>query len=243
MSKLLPFRSPIPSREHREPRLVEIHDDAADEVFEALSSKTARTIFSTLHDEPATSSDLADAAGTSLQNVRYHLDKLADAGLVEVVETWYSEQGREMKVYAPTNSSLVVMSGEGPPEATLRNLLKTLIGGIGVLAIISLLFDRTVALLSRKRGGGGAVVEPTPRVKTVILNRTETNETGTTPTPHETVSPVSPKPTPAAGMEDGVIIDILGMGVSPGIIFFIGGLFILLLALIWHYHRMPNFTW
>jgi len=242
MSKLLPFRSPIPSQGYREPRLVGIDDDAADEVFEALSSKTTRTIFTALHDEPAPASDLAEVADTSLQNVRYHLDKLADAGLVEGVETWYSEQGREMKIYAPTNSSLVMVSGEDPPEATLRDLVETFVGGIGILAIVSLLFDRVLALLSGQRGdGGGGVVEPTPRVETVILNRTAANQ-ATTASPNETMTPPSPEPTPATGVGDSIFINSLGVDATPGAIFFIGGLFVLVLAVAWYYHRLPRFA-
>lgn len=144
MGRLLPIRTPVSSRPDREPRLVEIDDDAADEVFETLSSKTARTIFSTLHETPATASDLAEAADTSLQNVRYHLDKLAEAELIEITDTWYSDRGREMKVYEPANTALVMMSGDGPPEMTLRSLLENLISGIGILAIASVVFDWVV---------------------------------------------------------------------------------------------------
>lgn len=213
MGRLLPIRSSVSPRPDREPRLVAIDDDAADEVFEALSSKTARTIFSTLHETPATASDLAEAADTSLQNVRYHLDKLDETDLIEITDTWYSERGREMKVYEPANTSLVMVSGDGPPETTLRSLLENLVGAIGILAIASVVFDWVAN-------------RPAPTDEPVV----ETSLNATTSTP-------------AAGMDSGnVMIEILGFGIPPGAIFFIGGLFVLLIAVGWHNLRTTRFA-
>lgn len=263
MSRLLPIRTPITSNQDHAPRLVEIDDDAADEVFEALSSKTARTIFSFLHTEPATASDLAEVADTSLQNIRYHLVKLTEAGLVEIVDTWYSDRGREMKVYAPANTSLVVLSGSGPAEMTLRNVLSNLIGGIGVLGLASLLFDGLVNGLSTPSTGGtsanvnytsnasptlsptpkaaadgGGIVTPTPTgttavERTVVQERTVVVEVSRTQ--NETATATT---TPVGGVEGGgAALDLFGVAVPPGAIFFVGGLFVLLLVLGWVYYR------
>lgn len=54
---------------------------------------------------------MADRVGTSLQNAAYHLDRLLDAGLVTVIETWYSAKGKEMDVYAPATEPLVLFVG------------------------------------------------------------------------------------------------------------------------------------
>jgi hypothetical protein len=64
MSSILPLRSSSEPDGDREPRLVDLDEDTAEEVFEALSSATARTMFMRLHKSPATSSDLAEAADT-----------------------------------------------------------------------------------------------------------------------------------------------------------------------------------
>jgi len=119
MSSLFPIRRSVDLEDGREPRLVELDEEIADEVFEALSSTTTRRIFSQLHDEPHTASELSDLTGTSVQNVQYHLGKLQDADLVEVVDTWFSERGTEMKVYAPSDESLVVFAG-GEERGRLR---------------------------------------------------------------------------------------------------------------------------
>ncbi|MFD1599422.1 ArsR/SmtB family transcription factor [Halobellus rarus] len=93
-------------------RVLPLDDDEAARLINCLAADTARSTLAALQDDPATASELADAVGTSLQNVRHHLDNLREAGLVRVVGNRYSVKGREMKVYAPTRDSLVVCVGD-----------------------------------------------------------------------------------------------------------------------------------
>ncbi len=137
MARLFPLRSDTPSSEGQ-PRVVGLEDEDADAVFGALSSSTAREIYSTLADEPGTPSDIAEAVDSSIQNVRYHLEKLEDAGLVEVVDTWYSSRGNEMSVYATADGPLIVTSDEST-ASKLRTALSRFLGGVGALAAGSLL--------------------------------------------------------------------------------------------------------
>ncbi|PSQ63450.1 MAG: hypothetical protein BRD21_02575 [Halobacteriales archaeon SW_8_66_22] len=132
MSSIFPLRENIPLDDEREPRLVDLDEETADEVFTALSSGTTRTIFLELHRAPQTASDLSDVTETSVQNVQYHLEKLLDADLIDVVDTWYSERGSEMKVYAPQDESLVLFAGRDK-QGTLRSLLNRVVGVLGVL--------------------------------------------------------------------------------------------------------------
>jgi len=129
---IFPLRSE-PDVDDREPKLVDLSEADADEVFDALGSATARSLLLELHDEPRPASDLAEAVDTSVQNVQYHLTKLEAADLVESVDTWYSESGSEMTVYAPADESLVLFAGE-EPESSLRRLLARLVGVVGLLA-------------------------------------------------------------------------------------------------------------
>ena len=85
--------------------------DEAGAVIDALASGTARSILGALYEEPRPASEIATAVETSTQNVNYHLGKLHEAGLVEVVDTWYSSKGAEMDVYAPTADPLCVFVG------------------------------------------------------------------------------------------------------------------------------------
>lgn len=104
---LLP-RHPEVAFEPREEYTLQITDDAAGSVFDALAVDTRREILRHLYREPMAASQLASQVDTSVQNVSHHLRKLEEANLVTVVDTWYSSRGREMSVYAPASRELVV---------------------------------------------------------------------------------------------------------------------------------------
>jgi DNA-binding transcriptional ArsR family regulator len=154
MARLLPIQSETEVPDAG-PRVVDLEGEDADAVFSALSSDTARNIYRALQEEPHTPSEIAEAADTSIQNVRYHLDNLEDAGLIEVVDTWYSSRGNEMSVYAPTSDALVLASGE-EQTSRLKTALSRLVSGIVVLALASLAFQRAAkSFVGGKIGLGG----------------------------------------------------------------------------------------
>jgi DNA-binding transcriptional ArsR family regulator len=136
MSGLLPSEPDTSAASEADPRVVGLDDDEAGEVLAALSSETARRLLAALHDDPDSASGVADRAGTSLQNAQYHLGRMRDAGLVEVVDTIYSEKGREMKVYAPADRPLVMFAGgeSADERGGLRDRLRGILGAVGVLA-------------------------------------------------------------------------------------------------------------
>ena len=180
MSTIFPLREKVSLDDGREPRLVDLEDDVADEVFQALSSGTTRQIFSALHETPQTASDLADVTDTSVQNAQYHLEKLVDADLVNVVDTWYSERGTEMKVYAPTDEALVLFAGRDK-QSSLRSLLKRVVGALAMLLPVS----GAVAWLARQ-------LEPTAQP-------TAPNSGGGESAPDPAVAPDGGTPTPSDG--------------------------------------------
>lgn len=137
---VFPLRSAVES-EAGEPRVLDIEAEDADAVFGALSSETAREVYGAVADEPRTASDLADALDSSIQNVRYHLDNLQDAGLVEVVDTWYSSRGSEMKVYGRSDGPIVLFAGDEESGADVRSALQTLVGGTAILGFIGVLIN------------------------------------------------------------------------------------------------------
>ena len=95
-------------------RTVAIDADGAGELFDALSSATAREILTALYERPRTASAVADAVDTSVQNVHHHFDQLREADLIAVTGTRRSAQGREMKVHAPAADGLVLFAGAEP---------------------------------------------------------------------------------------------------------------------------------
>lgn len=154
MSSIFPIRETVSLDTEREPRLVDLDEETADEVFEALASRTTRKIFLGLHETPQTASDLAKETDTTVQNAQYHLGKLVDAELIEVVDTWYSERGSEMKVYAPKDESLVLFAGRDK-QHSLRRLLNRVVGVFGMLVPSSAL----VGLAAHWRNTTGAVAD------------------------------------------------------------------------------------
>lgn len=138
-------------------RVCWLDDDDADALIGSLSSDTARSLLSALHDEPHTASELADAADTSVQNVRHHLGNLREAGLVTDGGTRYSVKGREMTVYEPTSERLVVAVGSDEDRSSFLDSLRGLFGVLGLLGLASLLvqwaFETGTAL-------GGPAVGP-----------------------------------------------------------------------------------
>nr|WP_049916931.1 winged helix-turn-helix domain-containing protein [Halogeometricum pallidum] len=163
MADILPSRFDA-SSDDKEPRVVGLDGEETSEVLSAISSETARTVLSSLHEEPATPSEMADRVDTSIQNAQYHLGRLEDAGLIEPGGTAYSEKGREMTVYAPADRALVVVAGKEEDASGLRSVLSRLLGGLGVVALGSVVVDRltrtaagpTVSLAGEADEGGAA---------------------------------------------------------------------------------------
>ncbi|GAB7093007.1 helix-turn-helix domain-containing protein [Halolamina litorea] len=149
MSGLLPSESDgVAANEASDeggPRLLWLDDEEVEPLIGSLSSDTARSLLTALHEEPRTASELADTVDTSLQNARHHLGNLQDADLVEVAETRYSVKGREMKVYAPVDDSLVVCVGNEAERSGLLDSLRRYIGAGAAVAVGALLVHATVA--------------------------------------------------------------------------------------------------
>lgn len=95
---------------------------------------------------PATPSELSDRTDESLQTVSYHLGKLEDAGLIHVADTRYSNQGREMAIYAPPDDPVLVFVGTEERKRGFLSLFKRVFGAV------VLLLAATVYVMSRTFG-------------------------------------------------------------------------------------------
>lgn len=142
---------------HDDAEVVGVDSDAADDLISALGSETARTVLTTIHDDPASPSELADRLDMSIQRVHYHVQNLLDADLVEAVDTTRADGGNEMTVYGPTERPVVVFAGTDE-RSDLRSMLSGLLSAFGILTVASLLVQQVLgdgvdALLG---GGGGA---------------------------------------------------------------------------------------
>lgn len=126
--------------EGEEARVIGVDSEDADDLIGALSSDTAREILAELHDEPATPSEVAERADTTVQNARYHLENLSDAGLIDVDGTRYSEKGREMDVYSPAEP-LVMFVGTEEKSTTVRDALTRFLGTVGVIGVAAVFVE------------------------------------------------------------------------------------------------------
>lgn len=130
-----------PSNDDVPLRVVEMDDDDAVEIFETLGSETTYLVYKQLHEEPQLPRELASTLDSSIQNVHYHLNKLEDAELIEPVETWHSQNGVEMKVYAPVHHPLVLSFASADDQRELRSLLTHTFGMLGIVGFMSLLAE------------------------------------------------------------------------------------------------------
>lgn len=105
---LFPHRPPV-DRPDPETRVVTLDTEEAATLCRSLGSEMATSILARLFEEPMTASDVADHVDTSLQNAHYHLERLEEAGLIDVVDTWYSSRGVEMNVYAAMYEEFVIV--------------------------------------------------------------------------------------------------------------------------------------
>jgi len=262
MARLFPFRSET-TTEEGQPRVVDLEGEDADAVFSALSSTTARQIYARLDEDPGTPSDIADAIDSSIQNVRYHLDNLEDAGLVAVVDTWYSSRGNEMSVYATTDGPLIVTSDKSR-AAKLKEALSRFIGGIGALAGGSLLVQYALTRWlgptgstggesrpEEPAGNGTAPAETTGTggadngssgggdIGIATVNESDQASNGdaasdmAADTGNEAVQNASDGATDAA--------DVVVGAVPPGLLFFLGGLVVLLAVVLYWYWYRPTY--
>jgi len=204
---LLPSKPDTTAAEDAEPRVVGVESDDADDLLSALSSETARRLLGELHESPAPPAELADRVDTSLQNAQYHLENLEDAGAVEVVDTAYSQKGREMDVYAPADQPLVIFAGDQEESTSIRTALSRLLGAVGLLAVVSLVVGALADGGLPALGGTGDAASD-----------------GAAAAAH------TPTPVGAPAASTGVV-----EGLGPGAFFFLGGAAVLVGAVaVWY---------
>ncbi|MDV4342884.1 helix-turn-helix transcriptional regulator [Methanoculleus sp. YWC-01] len=135
--------------------VVQPGDERAQKIARAMASQTANAIIQAFGGGPLTSSEVARQMKIPITTASYHIENLLDAGLLEVMETRWSEKGREVKVYGLANQVLIIAS----PASDLRSVLQkyTMLFGVIVLASLGL-WAILPAVLPPSWG-----VEPAPR--------------------------------------------------------------------------------
>ncbi len=117
--------------------VLEPGDERAKKIGKAMASETASDLLSTLSEDELTLSELSERLGQPITTLKYQIENLLDAGLVDIVRTRYSEKGRVVKVYG-VRQQVVIMS---PGKGNLRDLLLryTSLFGLMICATLVLL--------------------------------------------------------------------------------------------------------
>lgn len=145
MSQILPKKG-SQEIEVSDPKVIDLGSDEAEIVLDSLSSKTTRDVFMTVYEEPSAKSEIADKIDNSIQNTKYHIDKLEEASLIESKRTDYSEKGNEMDVYGPTNEAVILLASDEETKSRIRKNMKPLAATVAVGAGISAGLSRFVGM-------------------------------------------------------------------------------------------------
>jgi DNA-binding transcriptional ArsR family regulator len=94
-------------------------DERAQKIAKAISSQTANDILHLLGDGSKSATDITEVLSLPMGTVKYHIDNLLEAGLIEISETRYSVKGREVKIYQLRDQLLIV----APRVKNIRSLL------------------------------------------------------------------------------------------------------------------------
>ncbi|WP_276271126.1 ArsR/SmtB family transcription factor [Haloarcula litorea] len=143
------------------PRVLDVDEQDTDEVLDALASDTGRELYRALFDQPGTASEIADRCDTSVQNVHYHVSNLEAAGLIEPIDTVYSEKGNEMTVYGPASDPLVFV-GNHDLRPRVQQSISDVVAGLGILGVASLLVQWGAEQLARPALDSGALGPASP---------------------------------------------------------------------------------
>lgn len=99
--------------EEQEAKTVRLLSEEGIRIIEALGCDTARNILTEIRKKPAAKSDIAENLNLSLQTVKYHMDRLHEAGVIRVAGTHYSVNGKEMDIYTTDGHPLILVSEDG----------------------------------------------------------------------------------------------------------------------------------
>ena len=233
--------------------ILEPGDERAQKISKAMGSQTASDILQLLAEHPKSLTEITERLAIPLTTAKYHTENLLEAGLISVAETRYSVKGREIKIYSLTNQLLIV----APRTSNVRSLLLKyatlfciIILGTLALSLASPVLENAghsmnaPAALQANRETGiittQAVSECCLPNATLIPEITAAGSKGvndlgtanltTTPSPLATLAPTMPVTPAPAPVGTGAPA---AAGLDPVLAFFLGGLLVILVLVIY----------
>ncbi len=125
-------------------------DEKIRSIGELLTNDSSREILQLLFKEEMTATQLAQKTETSLQLVKYHLNKMQDMGVVKVSKIEKNIKAQDMKYYKATKFAIVILPSAVSDKAKESKLLlrsfRTIYRfvGIGVAAVASWFATKTL---------------------------------------------------------------------------------------------------
>ena len=132
--------------------VLEPGDERAQKIGKAIGSPTANEILHILAEGPKSATDLTEVLDIPMGTLKYHIENLLDAGLIEITETRYSVKGREVKVYALRDQLLIV----APKVTSIRSILLKYASLFAIVIVASMAMFAILPLLPNAPPGPGS---------------------------------------------------------------------------------------
>jgi len=128
--------------------VLEPGDDRAKKIGKALSNPSSSDILHLLGEGERTLSEISESLDQPITTVKYNVENLLDAGMIDIVRTRYSEKGRIVKVYGIRDQVVIV----SPGRADVKSLLMKYASLFALIAVASLVLAGIAPLFSGMSG-------------------------------------------------------------------------------------------
>jgi DNA-binding transcriptional ArsR family regulator len=197
--------------------ILPLNDKNSKLISQVISNDTARDILETISDAPRSTTEIAEKLGIPLTTVQYNLEKLAEAGLVKVARTRYSRKMKPVKLYAPQRKYVVIAPGKADRNDVIAALKRYL-----TLIAVAIFGSLVIEGLMMRLGAGP--------VDDIAIRSVPEGYGGGAEAPLYAPAPAAPVPDKA--LEAGAGFDLF---MHPGLWFVLGGLFVLVVVLLFEY--------
>ncbi|MCZ7355613.1 MAG: helix-turn-helix domain-containing protein [Candidatus Methanoperedens sp.] len=208
--------------------------DESKKITQVISNDTARQIIEMLADVPLSASDIGGRLNAPISTIMYNLENLESVGLIKVEKIKYSEKGREVKIYGPVRKLIVVVP-EKTDKKSVADILRKYLG----VMLAAFFASGLIEFFTRRVGPIPTVSIKESEVNTTaVMNETVRGMTQSAAISGKAVAPGAPvlNATPIAETDTLTRIEDM-IYAHPGILFFIGCLFVVVLLVAMDYRR------
>ena len=104
--------------------VISTDDEKAKIVAMELANDNGRRIIDAFFIEPQSASDLAKKLGLPMSTVMFHIERLMEIGIIDVVDKKLSRKFKDIKYYGPKKTAILIVPSQ--KEETVRSLSTSL---------------------------------------------------------------------------------------------------------------------